>query len=341
MGRAIRPAFSFSIVIAVLILNERDVEDLLPMHECIDVLQRAFATLDEAGYVQPLRLIAWNPARTGAVAAMPAWMAQPPAMGAKLISVFPQNGSRGLDSHQGFVALYDPENGKPLALLHAGAITAIRTAAVSAVATRLLANGGPCTLAIIGSGVQARTHLQAMLAVCDVRAVRVWSRTAAHAQRFATVQQRECGIQIESVASPQEAVENAELICTVSASREPIVRGEWLRAGAHVNAAGASVPGFRELDETAIVRARLYVDSRESAMAEADELRIPIGEGRIGTDRIIGTLPELAASKCEARRTPEDVTIFKSCGMAVEDLAAASYVYEKALAQNRGTAVAF
>lgn len=325
----------------MLILSERDVEDLLPMRECIGVLQRAFETLDEAGYVQPVRLIAWNPGRAGAVGAMPAWMARPHAMGAKLISVFPQNRQRGLDSHQGFVALYDPHDGKPLALLHAGAITAIRTAAVSGVATRLLAREEARTLAIIGSGVQARTHLEAMLAVRDVTNVRVWSRTAEHAQTFAVDRQRVHNVNIEAVSAPADAVRGADLICTVSASREPIVHGAWLRAGVHVNAAGASIPGFRELDADAIVNARVYVDSRESAMAEADELRLPIAEGRIGEDHIVGTLPQLAAGRCAGRESANDVTIFKSCGMAVEDLAAAHYVYEKAIAAKRGTAVEF
>lgn len=325
----------------MLILNERDVEDLLPMHECIDVVHRAFSTLDRAGYVQPVRLITWNPGKSGAIAAMPAWMAQPRAMGAKLISVFPQNRQRGLDSHQGFVALYDPEDGRPVALLHAGAITAIRTAAVSGVATRLLANGAACSLAIIGSGVQARTHLQAMLAVRDVTSVRVWSRTAEHARAFAEQQQRACGVTVEAAASPREAIQDADLICTVSTSREPLVHGAWLSEGVHINAAGASVPGFRELDADAIARSRVYVDSRESAMAEADELRLPIAEGRIGADHIVGTLPELAAGTCAGRVSENDVTTFKSCGMAVEDLTAAQYVYEKALAAKRGTAVDF
>lgn len=325
----------------MLILNERDVEDLLPMNECIDVLHRAFGTLDESGFVQPVRLIAWNPARSGAVGAMPAWMAQPHAMGAKLISVFPQNRQRGLDSHQGFVALYDPDDGRPLALLHAGAITAIRTAAVSGVATRLLANGAAGTLAIIGSGVQAATHLQAMLAVRNVTSVRVWSRTAEHAQKFAAYQQRAHGVMVEAAASAREAVANADLICTVSASREPLVHGAWLREGAHVNAAGASVPGFRELDGDAVARARVYVDSRESAMAEADELRLPIADGLIRKDHIVGTLPELAAGTCAGRTSVSDLTLFKSCGMAVEDLIAAQYLYEKAHAEKRGTVVEF
>ncbi len=311
------------------------------MRECIEVMQRTFATLDAAGHVQPVRLLAWNSQRSGAVAAMPAWMAQPPAMGAKLISVFPQNRRRGRDSHQGLVALYGTDDGRLLAILHAGAITAIRTAAVSGLATRLLANPDARTLAVIGSGVQARTHLYAMLAVRPIASVRVWSRNADHAHAFACEHQQAAGVPVYAVGSVQEAVAGADIICTVTASAQPLLSGQWLQAGAHVNAAGASVPGFRELDSEAIARGRLYVDSRESAMAEADEVRIPSAQGLIGEDHIIGTLAELAAATCAGRSSAEDVTIFKSCGMAIEDLAAAHYVYERALAAKRGTLVEF
>ena len=173
--------------------------------------------------------------------------------------------------------------------------------------------------------MQARTHLQAMLAVRDVSSVRVWSRTAEHARTFAAQQQRALGITVEAAASPREAIQDADLICTVSASHEPLVHGAWLREGAHINAAGASVPGFRELDADAIVQSRVYVDSRESAMAEADELRLPIAEGRIGEDHIVGTLPELAAGTCAGRESESEITIFKSCVMAVEDVTSAQY----------------
>jgi ornithine cyclodeaminase len=324
----------------VLILGERDVEELLPMRACIDVMHRAFSALDSAGYVQPVRLIAWQPQRNGAVAAMPAWMAQPQVLGAKLISVFPQNRERGLESHQGLVALYDSNDGRLLALLHAGAITAIRTAAVSGLATRLLANLNASTLAILGSGVQARTHLQAMLAVRPLETVRVWSRTFEHARALAA-EGSNAGIPVHAVQTAQAAVADADLVCTVSASREPIVHGDWLAAGAHVNAAGASVPGFRELDTDAIATARVFVDSRESALAEADDLRIPLAQERITQAHIAGTLSELASGALAGRTATAEVTIFKSCGMAIEDLAAAHYVYERACEERRGTLVEF
>lgn len=311
------------------------------MRECIEVMRDAFSHLDTAGFVQPVRLVAWQPDRRGAIAAMPAWMAAPESLGAKLISVFPQNRQIGLDSHQGLVVLYDTHDGRLQAILHAGAITAIRTAAVSGLATSLLAKPDASSLAIIGSGVQAHTHLRAMLEVRAVERVRVWSRNAEHARGFATQHTRDLGIPVEAVATPREAVHEANLVCTVSASREPIVRGEWLRDGAHVNAAGAAVPGFRELDDACIERARLYVDNLKSAFAEADEIRVPIAQGRIDESHVLGTLAQLTAGACAGRVRAEDVTVFKSVGMAVEDLAAAHYVYERAGSGGRGTEVEF
>lgn len=325
----------------MLILGEHDVHALLPMRECIEVMHRAFATLDAAGYVQPVRLVAWRPDRNGAIAAMPAWTAQPPVLGAKLISVFPQNRRFGLESHQGLVALYDASDGRLYAILHAGAITAIRTAAVSGVATRILADVEASTLAILGSGVQARTHLEAMLAVRPVRSVRVWSRTADHARAFAREQHEKYRVSIDAAATPREAIAGADIVCTVTASTQPIAHGDWFRAGAHVNAAGAAVPGFRELDTDAIARAGVYVDNRESAFAEADEIRVALAEQRITPAHVRGTLAELASGTCSGRRAPGELTIFKSVGMAVEDLIAARYVYERATETKRGTTIAF
>lgn len=326
---------------SVLVIGEHDVAELLPMRACIDLLQSAFAELDRDGFVQPVRLVAWKPQRDGAVAAMPGWMGAPDAMGAKLISVFPQNREAGLDSHQGLVALFDTRNGALLAVLHAGAITAIRTAAVSGMATRLLANGDASRLAILGSGVQARTHLRAMLEVRPIESVRVWSRTAEHAHAMASEYGRNLDISVRSVSTVRDAVADADIVCTTTASRQVILHGEWLQNGTHVNAAGASVPGFRELDSDAIARGRIFVDSRESALAEADEIRIAITEGRIAESHIAGTLAELARGAVPPRNGAADVTIFKSCGMAIEDLAAARYIYDRALERGHGTRVPF
>lgn len=326
----------------MLILGEHDVNELLTMPECIDVMHRLFATLAPSNVVQPLRLVAWQPDRRGGIAAMPAFVGASNAIGAKLITVFPQNRKAGLDSHQGIVALHETQQGRLLGIFHAGSITGIRTAAVSGMATRLLAREDAGDLAILGSGAQARSHLQAMRSVRTLRRVRVWSRTAENAQTFASWASGEMrGIDVHVCATPEEAVRSADLICTVTAATEPVLQGAWLAPGTHINAVGASVPGFRELDPDAVTRSRLFVDSRESALAEADDIRIAIADGRIDASHIAGDLAELASERVPGRRNGEEVTLFESCGMAIEDVAAAAFLYERATALNRGTAVEF
>ena len=314
----------------VLIFGEREIDELLAMPDCIEVMHRLFSTLDDANAVQPLRTIAWQPNRRGGVAVMPAYVGANDAIGAKVITVFPENREAGLDSHQGVVTLHETGNGRLLAIFHAGAITAIRTAAVSAIATRLLARADAGDLAILGSGTQARTHLQAMRAVRALRRVRVWSRTRQHARQFADWAAKEipCA-DVRVCASAEEAVRGADLICTVTAATQPILAGEWIAPGTHVNAAGASVPGFRELDSDAVAQSRLFVDSRESALSESDDVRKAIDEGRIDQAHIAGDLAEVASNRIAGRRDDRDITLFESCGMAIEDVAAAAYLYER------------
>lgn len=326
----------------MLILNEHDVDELLTMPECIEAMHRLFAVLAPGNAVQPLRLIAWLPDRRGGIAAMPAFVGASNAVGAKLITVFPQNRQAGLDSHQGIVALHETEQGRLLGIFHAGAITEIRTAAVSGMATRLLAREDAGDLAILGSGAQARSHLRAMRSVRPVRRVRVWSRTGRSAETFASWANDEVpGIDVRVCATAEEAVRGADLICTVTAATEPVLRGDWIASGAHINAAGASVPGFRELDTAAVTRSRLFVDSRESALAEADDIRVAIAEGRIDASHIAGDLADLASGRVPGRRSDEQITLFESCGMAIEDVAAAAFLYERATALGRGTTVEF
>lgn len=327
--------------VEVLIIGERDVHELLPMHYCIDVMQRTFAGVAASGFTQPARIIAWQPDRTGAIAAMPAWLGDPLALGAKLISVFPQNRQAGMESHQGLVALFETEHGALRAILHAGAITAIRTAAVSGLATRLLANRDAGDLAILGSGTQAHTHLQAMLEARPIRSVRVWSRTAENARAFAQQAAREYQLDVKAVDTARDAVEGAEIVCTVTASTSPILEGRWIADGAHVNAVGSSVPPFRELDTAAIVRSKLFVDSRDSALREPDDIRVPIAEGAIQEADLLADLAELASGKHPGRASESEITIFKSVGLAIEDLAAANAIYERALADGKGTALEF
>lgn len=323
----------------LIVLGEREVHELLPIAGCVDVMDAAFRTVARGGFMQPLRSIAWLPDGRGAIGTMPGFLAEPDAVGAKVITVFPQNRAAGLESHQGSVLLHETATGKPLAIVHAGAVTAIRTAAVSALATRILAEKSASRLALLGSGTQARSHLEAMLAVRPIKHVKIWSRTPENARAFAQAAATEFGITIEAVASAREAVGGAEIVCTLTAATAPVLEGGWLEPGMHVNAAGSSVPPFRELDAAVVERSRIFVDNRGCVLNEADDLRIPIAGGLISTDSILGDLAELAAGTVRGRLSSRDITLFKSVGMAIEDIAAARELYRRAVREGRGARV--
>jgi alanine dehydrogenase len=323
----------------VLVIPQSEVEKLLPIAECIEIMARALETTSLGQAELPLRQAVWMTDRTGMIGVMPAFLGRPRSLGLKVVSVFPGNHGTAFDSHQGAVMLFDTERGSPMAILDASAITAIRTAAVSGVATRALSLPGASDLAILGAGVQATSHLEAMQVVRRLSRVRVWSRTAEHAQRFAEHAKQRTGLAVLAVDSAREAVEGADLVCTTTASRVPVLHGAWLAPGAHVNAVGACFATARELDTEAVGRSRLFVDRRESALHEAGDLLIPIREGAIGADHIAGELGEVLLGKVAGRRGPDEVTLFKSLGIAVEDLAAAHYVYEQAVARGAGISV--
>jgi ornithine cyclodeaminase len=324
----------------ITVVSQREVAALLPMEECIAVMERALRSLAAGEALMPLRTIMWLPERTGALGMMPAYLACDQVVGLKIITVFPGNHGTEIDAHQGAVMLFDAVRGRPLAIVDATAVTAIRTAATSAVATRLLAREDAGDLAILGSGTQARMHLEAMMRVRRLRWVRVWSRTPAHASRFAEAEGRRHGIAIEALASVREAVVGADLICTTTSSPEPILQGEWLAPGTHINAVGSSVPFARELDTAAVARSRLFVDRRESTIHEAGDFLIPKKEGALSDDHIRGEIGEVLLGTVAGRTTPEDITLFKSLGLAIEDLAAAHHIYTKAAAAGRGVRVA-
>jgi alanine dehydrogenase len=321
-----------------LFLNRADVEALLPMAECIEVVAAALRELARGDAVQPLRSSRWMPDRQGLIVVMPGMLGRREGgvAGAKVLTVMPENYLRGEESHQGMVLLFDQEGGRPLALLEAGAVTGIRTAAASAVATRALAREGAGDLAILGSGVQARSHIEAMRAVRTLRRVRVWSRKLASAQRLAAEEGDRLGLAVEAVASAADAVAGADLICTVTAATEPVLLGEWIAPGAHVNAVGACTPNARELDGAAVARARLFTDRRESLLAEAGDFLLARGEGAVGDDHLQGELGEVLEGTIPGRRSGDEITLFKSLGIAVEDLAAGRFLYEKARAAGRG-----
>jgi ornithine cyclodeaminase len=237
--------------------------------------------------------------------------------------------------------LFDGETGQVRAVMNASAITAIRTAAVSGVATRLLAREDASRLAIIGAGVQARKHLEAMAAVLDLESARVYSVRPPHAQTLAAEAAARYAFPVEAVASAEEALRGADVVVTATTSVEPVLRREWLAAGAHVNAVGACFPTARELDTATVAAAAFFVDRRESALNEAGDLLIPIQEGAIGPEHIRGELGEVLVGKIAGRTAPDELTVFESQGIAVEDLASAQFLLRRAAQTGAGVRVEF
>jgi len=291
------------------ILDEAAVRSYLSMEELIPAMSSALSDLSSKKAVQPVRTILPVAEHKGFLGVMPAYNN---ALGAKLVTFYPEN--QGIHTHNGVIILFRPETGEPMALMDGRLITEMRTAAVSAVATDLLANRDTRTLAIIGSGVQARSHLQALRIVRSFAEVRVWSPR--NAKRFAD----ENGI--TACASAEEVVTGSDVVVVATGAQTPVLFGRWLKPGTHINAIGANRPTWRELDDDVMNMSRIFVESRESAMVESGDL--------IAAGRIVAEIGEVVAGSAEGRQSKKDITLFKSLGTAVEDIAAADLVYRKA-----------
>jgi ornithine cyclodeaminase len=306
--------------VKVLILSEHEVEELLTMEECIGVMEDALAALARGEVHNPLRQAIRAPGAPGLLGLMPAWRAgATPYYALKEVCVFPENPKRGLDTHVGAVILHSGETGEPLAIMNASAITAIRTAAVSAVATRLLARENASVLAIIGTGAQGKSHRRAIPLVRPIREIRM------------------CGRQDNA----EKAVRGADIVVTATSSREPILRREWLSPGVHINAVGSSIAAARELDSETVAAASLFVDRRESTLNESGDFLFARRDGAIDDGHIRAELGELLIGTTAGRTSEAEITLFKSLGLAIEDLAAAAFLYEKARREERGTWVNF
>ena len=320
----------------VLIVNHREVRQLLTLPACIEVLEQTFRTLHEGDVTQPLRRPTWMPDRSGLLGLMPGYLGGGvDKMGVKAVTVMPGNHGTDYDSHQAVVLVFEHQHGVLQAIVDASEITAIRTAGASAVATKLLALPSAGDLAIIGTGVQARSHLAAMQTVRELRRVRVYSRAAEHRRQFETWAKEQMDFEVESVKSAQAAVEGADLICTTTSAREPVVLGEWLAPGCHINAVGSSVAVARELDSQAMLQAELFVDWRESTINESGDYLFPANEGLIDESHIRADLGELLNGK-PGRTSAEAITVFDSLGLAIEDIAVAHYIFEQAQHANLG-----
>jgi ornithine cyclodeaminase len=330
-------------------LDKQRITSLLPMHECISVMEQMFRSLAKGDCLQPLRSLMWLPDQSGLLGMMPGYASNagasvlpggpsnPAILGIKIITIFHANHSAGLPSHQGLVILFDATNGTPLALLDAAEITAIRTAAASAVATRLLSRPDAARLAILGTGEQAERHIESIALVRKLTDITVWGRNQPRAEDLVHRLQPHYDVKFTVADTVQQAVSNADIICTVTASRTPILQGAWLPAGAHINAVGSCTPSTRELDTAAVVRSRLFTDRYESLFREAGEFLIPKSEGLISDTDVQGEIGEVLMETRPGRYHPDEITLFKSLGIAAEDLFAARHVYDRCNAERTGT----
>ena len=312
------------------------------MAECIELMSDALASLARGEVYQPLRTIVRPPDARGLLGLMPAYRhGEQGAFGMKVICVFPGNPSLGKDAHQGMVILFSQETGEPLALMNASQITAIRTAAVSAVATRLLARPEAAELGIIGAGVQARTHLVALACVRAIRRARVACRDRDHAARLVRETQDKVGFPIELAKSNEAAVREADIVVTATSAHEPVLNRDWIADGAHINAIGTHSPQSREIDTATMAAARIFVDRRESALNEAGDYLLAAQDGAVTPDSIVAEIGELVIKTKKGRISPSEITLFKSLGLAIEDVVCAEYLYRKAKAEDVGSWVNF
>jgi alanine dehydrogenase len=324
---------------ALLVLSESDVAATLSMRDAIEAVERAF--LDDssglAGF--PLRTIVRSD--NGLLGAMPgALRGERSGLGAKLVTVFTGNGALGKHTHNAVIALFSSATGEPVALLDGRYITEIRTAAVSALATRALARSGFERVAILGTGVQARAHLDALRTLSAPREFRIWGRDLAHARKLAA-ESTALGIPAIAVAGIAEACLDADVICTLTASQEAILDARHVAPGTHVNAVGSCTPRARELSAALISAARIVCDSRDGAMAEAGDILLAIRDGALPAQPEIALLGDVLSGKIAGRNNTEEITVFESLGIAIEDIACAALVFERAAARGIGVSVDF
>jgi ornithine cyclodeaminase/alanine dehydrogenase-like protein (mu-crystallin family) len=326
----------------MLVLNHQQIAQLLPIAECIELMADALASLARGEVYQPLRTIVRPPDARGLLGLMPAYRSgERGAFGLKAICVFPGNPAVGKDAHQGTVMLFSQQTGEPLALMNASQITAIRTAAVSAVATRLLAREEAQNLGIIGAGVQARTHLSALACVREIKRARVACRNIDHAVQLVQEMQNQVPFPLEPVAANEAAVRDADIVVTATSANEPVVKREWIADGAHINAIGTHSPQSREIDTATMAAARIFTDRRESILNEAGDYVLAAQEGAVTPESIVAEIGELVVGTKQGRTSPTEITLFKSLGLAVEDVVSAEYLFRKATAENVGTWVDF
>lgn len=316
-----------------MLLSRAEVEELIDLDELIDALAGAMADLSAGRASVPHRVGALVDERDGLLAAMPGYTPSAGALASKLVTLFPRNAGTALPTHQAVIAVFDPDNGRPVALLDGTAITALRTGAGSALATRLLARDNAATIAILGTGVQARSHARAVTRVRAFEELRFAGRSRAKAEALAEELTAEFDVRVHAAASWEEACDGADVVCATTHALEPVVRRQWLAPGAHVTSVGYNPQG-REVDDATIVDALVVVESRAAALAPvpagANDLLEPIEQGLIGADHVHAEVGELVEGSRPGRSSPKQITLYKSVGVAVQDGAAAALVLRAA-----------
>ena len=307
-------------------IDRDEVARRLTYAACIPIVRAAMIALSRGTTQHLLRSIL--PLSTGRLlGVMPGSMGPGAPFGAKLISVYSDNFARGKPSHQGLIVLFDSASGAPLCVVHAGELTARRTAAASAVATDVLARKDATRLALLGYGEQAATHARAIREVRPLESISVWGRSKGRAESFAARTQSELGIPVVAASSAREAVEDADVICTVTSASEPVLMGAWVRPGTHVNIVGSGYAGPVEVDDDLVVRSRFIADSRESVLRQGAELLNAKERGRVGDEHVVAEIGQVLTGDVQGRTTPQEITVYKSLGHIVQDLASAFALY--------------
>lgn len=324
----------------MIVINKDQVKAALPVEEALTLVEKAMREASSGKAVLPLRWGLEMP-DGGLMGMMPGYMQDPECFGIKVVNIMPENAGTTNSSHMGCVLLFDAREGTPLAMIEAGELTAIRTAAASALATKTLAREDASVLTILGAGEQARAHLEALYRLRPFREFRIWSRTLSKAEEYRDDMSAELGIDIKVCGDVKEAVHGAGVICTATSSPTSILPGDWLEPGMHLNVVGASVADRQEIDTTAVRRSRYYVDYRSSTEAQAGDFINAVREGAVGDDHIVGEIGDVLAGRAPGRSTAEEITLYRSLGVATQDLIVAWHLYQKGLTGTVGTPVAF
>ena len=324
---------------SMLVLSETQVRSLIDIDELIRALGQAHIQYSTGKAVMPVRLVVPLPDIQGRITSMPGYLPEEKSLGMKVVTYFQNNPNHDLPAILAAVMLFGADTGKLIAVMDGGYITAIRTACASALATQALANPGPTTLCILGAGVQARAHIQALGHVRDLRRIKIFSPSGVSAAAIKRDMERVLTAPIETAPSAEAAVRESDLLVTVTTAKQPIVRSEWLKAGAHINAVGSHRPDAREIDGATLARATVIVDSRDAIMAECGDILLALEERSVSESVIQGEIGEVLAGTKPGRTSASEITLYKSVGIAIQDVATANLVYHKALERNVGTNV--